>query len=136
MNDYLIDENLPKDIWTGNSATHVTDLGDRKTDTEIWDYAKAHGLVIVTKDTDFYDRILLEGEPPKIVWIRTGNMRRKQFETIILNVWKDVEKHLYKYALIRCTKIISKVLRSHKGQLRSHFLGTGLARVWHGQIHK
>lgn len=65
MNDYLIDENLPKDIWAGISATHVTDLGYRRTDTEIWDYAKAHGLVIVTKDTDFYDRILLEGEPPR-----------------------------------------------------------------------
>jgi predicted nuclease of predicted toxin-antitoxin system len=100
MNDYLIDENLPKDIWTGISAIHVTDLGDRKTDTEIWDHAKAQGFVIVTKDTDFYDRILLEGEPPKVVWIRIGNMRRKQFETFILNVWKDVEKHLDNHALI------------------------------------
>ena len=100
MSNYLIDENLPKDIWAGVCVIHVTDLGDRKTDTEIWDYAKAQGLVIVTKDTDFYDRILLEGEPPKVVWIRTGNMRRKQFETIIFNVWKDVEKHLCKYALI------------------------------------
>ena len=63
MIDYLIDENLPKDIWIGISVTHVKDLGHRKTDTEIWDYAKARGLVIVTKDTDFYDRILLEGEP-------------------------------------------------------------------------
>ena len=100
MNDYLIDENLPKDIWAGISAIHVTDLGDRKTDTEIWNYAKAKGFVIVTKDTDFYDRILLEGEPPKVVWIRIRNMRRKQFETIILNVWKEVEKHLHKHALI------------------------------------
>ena len=100
MNGYLIDENLPKDIWAEISAIHVTDLGDRKTDTEIWDYAKARGLVIVTKDTDFYDRILLEGEPPKVVWIRTGNMRRKQFETMISNVWKDVEEYLCNYALI------------------------------------
>ena len=52
------------------------------------------------QSTDFYDRILLEGEPPKVVWIRIGNMRRKQFETIILNVWKDVEKHLHNHALI------------------------------------
>ena len=44
MNGYLIDENLPKDIWAEISAIHVTDLGDRKTDTEIWDYAKARGL--------------------------------------------------------------------------------------------
>lgn len=100
MNGYLIDENLPKDIWAGISAIHVTDLGVRKTDTEIWDHAKAQGLVIVTKDTDFYDRILLEGEPPKVVWIRTGNMRRKQFETMISNVWKDVEEYLCNHALI------------------------------------
>ena len=65
MNDYLIDENLPRDILARISATHVTNLGDRKTDTEIWDYAKAQGFVIITKGIDFYDRILLVGEPPK-----------------------------------------------------------------------
>ena len=62
--------------------------------------AKAEGLIIVTKDTDFYDRILLEGEPPKVVWIRTGNIKRKELKAIILNVWEDVEKHLSNYALI------------------------------------
>ena len=72
MNDYLIDENLPKDVWAGISTIHVTDLGDRKTDTDIWNYAKDKGHVIVTKDADFYDRILLEGKPPKVVWIREG----------------------------------------------------------------
>jgi len=100
MSSYLIDENLPKDVWEGISTIHVTDLGARKTDTAIWDYAKAEGLVVVTKDTDFYDRILLEGEPPKVVWIRTGNITRKELKAIISNMWNDVEKHLSNHALI------------------------------------
>jgi len=30
--------------------------------------------VIVTYDSDFYDISLINGFPPKIIWIRTGNL--------------------------------------------------------------
>ena len=49
MSVYLVDENLPKGILPGKGSVHVTDLGERKTDTEIWNYAKEHDLVVVTK---------------------------------------------------------------------------------------
>jgi predicted nuclease of predicted toxin-antitoxin system len=29
--------------------------------------------VLVSKDTDFYQRSLLHGAPPKVVWVRIGN---------------------------------------------------------------
>ena len=75
MKGLLIDENLPKSLSFNETSIHVTDLGARKTDTEIWQYAKDNDLVIVTKDTDFYDRIILQGAPPKVIWIRLGNLR-------------------------------------------------------------
>jgi predicted nuclease of predicted toxin-antitoxin system len=30
--------------------------------------------VIVTKDSDFYDRLTVKGYPPKLIWVRTGNL--------------------------------------------------------------
>ncbi|MDR2462261.1 MAG: DUF5615 family PIN-like protein, partial [Verrucomicrobiales bacterium] len=46
-------------------------------------YAKAHGFTIVTFDADFYDLSLLNGHPPKIVWLRTGNLTTAEFATCL-----------------------------------------------------
>lgn len=55
-------------------STHVlTVLGPRPTDELIWEFAKAQGLVIVTKDEDFQRFSVWRGFPPKVVWIRLGN---------------------------------------------------------------
>lgn len=42
-------------------------------DAKIWDFAAAQDFVIVSKDTDFQQRSLVYGAPPKVVWIRIGN---------------------------------------------------------------
>ena len=42
-------------------------------DAAVWAFAKTHGFVIVSKDSDFADLSILYGAPPKIVWIRRGN---------------------------------------------------------------
>lgn len=42
-------------------------------DLVVWQYAAAHGLIVVSKDADFRDRALLHGPPPKVVWLRVGN---------------------------------------------------------------
>lgn len=49
------------------------DLVD-SSDIEIWKYAKENGLTIVTFDADFFDLNTLYGGPPKIIWLKTGNM--------------------------------------------------------------
>ncbi|MEM7483596.1 MAG: DUF5615 family PIN-like protein [Bacteroidota bacterium] len=43
-------------------------------DIEVWRYAKANEFVIVTYDADFFDLNTLYGGPPKIIWLKTGNM--------------------------------------------------------------
>ncbi|MDR0605887.1 MAG: DUF5615 family PIN-like protein [Bacteroidales bacterium] len=43
-------------------------------DIVIWQYARANNYAIVTFDADFYDISLIKGFPPKIIWLRTGNL--------------------------------------------------------------
>jgi len=45
-----------------------------KTDKDIWNYAHKHHYTIVTFDGDFYGWQLLNGFPPKIIWLRCGNI--------------------------------------------------------------
>src|SRR5262245_6163077 len=55
-------------------SQHVLDAGlARSSDSAVWAYAAAQGFVIVSKDSDFQQRALLLGYPPKVVWVRLGN---------------------------------------------------------------
>lgn len=75
----LLDENLSDrivlrilDLYPG--SMHVKELGLTNTDDSvIWDYAKAQGFVIVSKDSDFRQRSFLYGHPPKFIYLRVGN---------------------------------------------------------------
>jgi len=42
-------------------------------DMDIWNYALDNGYIIITKDNDFVDLLELNGFPPKIVLLKTGN---------------------------------------------------------------
>lgn len=42
-------------------------------DQVVWSYAAQNGLTIVSKDSDFQQRALLYGHPPKVIWVRLGN---------------------------------------------------------------
>ena len=55
-------------------SVHVRDLRlVEADDLTIWRYAAEHGLVIVSKDSDFHQMSLLHGHPPKTGWLRVGN---------------------------------------------------------------
>lgn len=93
MKGFLFDENLPIQIQFVPSlpVEHVTNLGKSLSDTDIWNYAKENDLVIVTKDADFSERIILATPPPKVIHLRFGNMRRKEFHAFLERVWPQIE---------------------------------------------
>jgi predicted nuclease of predicted toxin-antitoxin system len=67
-------------------ASHVAFLGlDRASDAVVWQYARDHGYVIVTKDTDFSDLSTQLGWPPKVVWLRIGNCSTAQIVHLLRN---------------------------------------------------
>ena len=75
-------------------CVHATDFGARPTDLELWCIARANNLTILTRDADFFDRIMLEGPPPKVIRVRLGNLRRADLEKIFSERWPDIEKFL------------------------------------------
>ena len=88
MNGFLLDENLPSKIQFVPSLPiiHVSALGESLSDREIWQYAKEKNLVIVTKDVDFSDRLMLDSNPPKVVHLRFGNMRKREFYQFLAHI--------------------------------------------------
>jgi len=94
----LFDENLsPKLVQRLIEAfpdsAHVDRVGlGSEQDDAIWEYAKNNQFTIISKDSDFHEKSLLKGYPPKIVWIRRGNCSIKQIEEILLSHKADIEK--------------------------------------------
>ena len=79
------------DVFPG--STHVRELGMKDApDHLIWDQAKRDGLIIISKDTDFYQRGLLFGHPPKLVWIRRGNCSTATVESILRNHLDEIRQ--------------------------------------------
>ncbi len=70
------------DLFPGSE--HVRDVGlAMADDVVIWEYAKVHGLAIVSKDADFRQLSFLYGSPPKVVWLRVGNKSTAQIEAVV-----------------------------------------------------
>lgn len=65
-------------------SAHVRDIGLRGADDHhIWEHARAHGFIIVSKDTDFRERSYVEGAPPKIIWLDVGNAGTLQIADVL-----------------------------------------------------
>jgi predicted nuclease of predicted toxin-antitoxin system len=85
----LFDENLsaglPRnlaDIFP--DSLHVRDIGLKSgSDRDIWVYAKANGLTVVTKDEDFHLRTIFDRSGPKVVWVRLGNCSARVVENLL-----------------------------------------------------
>lgn len=93
----LFDQNLSpalvnrlQDLYPGSSHVYLLGL-DQAPDTEVWDYARQESFLIVTKDADFSDLSLLRGFPPKVIWIRRGNCKTTDIETILRSHYDDIE---------------------------------------------
>jgi predicted nuclease of predicted toxin-antitoxin system len=85
----LFDQNLsprlPRllaDIYP--NRVHVREIDLREADDlTIWEYAKSQGFAIVSKDSDFQQRSLLHGAPPKFIWLRVGNCTVRRTEELL-----------------------------------------------------
>jgi predicted nuclease of predicted toxin-antitoxin system len=93
MKRFLVDANLPSNIdsWKTDEFLFVNDIDSAWTDTEIWRFAASHDLTIISKDADFSHRIIGVSPPPRVIHLKIGNMRLKQFAAFIDRAWNTIE---------------------------------------------
>jgi predicted nuclease of predicted toxin-antitoxin system len=98
----LLDENLSVQLqltvslsalYPGSEQVHNVHLGSSNDDA-IWDYAKQHGFAIVSKDSDFAERSVLERDPPKIIWIRLGNCSTADVEHLLCSAHETIRSFI------------------------------------------
>jgi predicted nuclease of predicted toxin-antitoxin system len=70
---------------------HVRSVGlNDRNDEEIWRFAKQNGFTVVTFDADFFDIATLRGFPPKIIWLRTGNLTTAEIAECIIHNFSNI----------------------------------------------
>lgn len=85
----LIDKNLSHRIKIiFPDSLHVSDLKmDKADDIEIWNKGKHENYCILTKDKDFLNYTVKYGPPPKIIFIKCGNVSTREIiDTLELKI--------------------------------------------------
>ncbi|OGK14181.1 hypothetical protein A3A93_05185 [Candidatus Roizmanbacteria bacterium RIFCSPLOWO2_01_FULL_38_12] len=92
----LLDQNISRKLVKKlqnlfPETNHVYLLGLQiASDEEVWNYARNNNFIIVTQDSDFYERSLVYGYQVKIIWLRTGNTTTQNIEQILIKHHKDI----------------------------------------------
>ena len=63
-------------------------------DTTVWQLARDHGCMLVTKDEDFHRLSVLHGAPPKVVWLRIGNCRTQDIADLLRSRGEDITRFM------------------------------------------
>jgi len=69
--------------FPGSEHVHELGLGSAD-DRSVFAHARAHGFVVVTKDSDFADLAFALGLPPKVIWLRIGNCSTSAIAALLL----------------------------------------------------
>lgn len=65
-----------------------------KKDGLIWEYAKQYGFTIVTHDDDYEELSTLRGTPPKVVWLRTGNILTDELANLLIRHAEQIKQFI------------------------------------------
>lgn len=69
----------------GLNAMPLREIGLRDAeDEEIFQAAKAAGVIVVTKDADFLRLLERHGPPPQVMWITCGNTSNERLQHVLL----------------------------------------------------
>jgi len=67
---------------------------ENATDIAIFEYAKKNGFAIATFDSNFVDLTTLRGVPPKVIWLRTGNLSTLSISALVAKNKSKIENFL------------------------------------------
>lgn len=84
-----------------SGSKHISECGLMNcSDSEVWEYAKNNDYSIVTFDSDFYDISVINGHPPKIIWLRTGNSSTDKITELLLQNTESIDNFINNRDLI------------------------------------
>ena len=95
MKKLLLDENLSQRIVARIShiyqIAHIKEFGLEQTDDNIiWNFAQTNDYIIVSKDSDFHQKSLLWGHPPKFIYLRVGNCPTSYIIQVLINNYPTI----------------------------------------------
>jgi predicted nuclease of predicted toxin-antitoxin system len=102
---FLIDENLSSRLArllepTFENCIHVKDVGLlNSSDALVWTHAQRVGLALLSKDDDFREIVERRGPPPKLVWLRMGNVSTAALAAELLLRASDVKAFLQDHSM-------------------------------------
>lgn len=80
----ILAELYPESVHVRTLSLHCA------TDEVVWQYARQHGFVLVSKDVDFHQRSLVLGAPPKVVWVALGNCSTHEIADLLRQRHREI----------------------------------------------
>ncbi len=107
---YLIDAQLPKRLSValrdiGYDSIHTLDLPEqnRTKDRYINAISLKEQRVVISKDSDFIDSILISGKPYKLLYVSTGNISNSKLLKLFLDNIQEIDQSLEAHRLVELT---------------------------------
>lgn len=107
---FLVDAHLPKQLSQaleakGHDSVHTLDLPEKnKTkDSDINSISLNEQRVVISKDADFIESLLISDKPYKLLYIATGNISNKALQNLLENNMHDIERALVSHRLVELT---------------------------------
>lgn len=97
---FLVDANLPPGLaaWLrerGHDAIHIHDQpGLALDDRAIFEFARKHEYIIITKDEDFAALATLGDKPAAVVWVRIGNATNAMLQNWLAPLLPEIVQRL------------------------------------------
>jgi predicted nuclease of predicted toxin-antitoxin system len=77
------------DVFPGSLHVRLLGHGGAE-DATVWEVARSHDCLVVSKDEDFNRLAILRGAPPKFVWVRRGNCATREIATLLRQRHQEV----------------------------------------------
>ena len=58
-------------------------------DAAIFQAAQQHGVVLISKDSDFVEMVSRYGPPPQLIWVTYGNVTNRQLQIVFNKIFAE-----------------------------------------------
>jgi len=107
---FIFDAQLPRKRsflfkYKGHNSIHTLDLPNKNktTDSDINRISISEKRVVVSKDLDFVESLLISNKPYKLLYVSTGNINNKELQDIFAKNLDQIVVYLEKNRLVELT---------------------------------